>query len=134
MDGLERKCLSTEQEVPWRRVLDASKGSGDCSSIHVKYPLVSQSGMHQLHIFICMLAVLHFLHSILTVALARTKDRSVVGVADSLFLLDQLQEGSHHRGLRSIRGGRQMKRNELQNKNVRVVRGGGKDLIHHPRG
>lgn len=53
--------MSTEQEVPWRRVLDASKGSGYCSSTHVKYPLVSQSGMHQLHIFIFMLAVLHFL-------------------------------------------------------------------------
>ena len=30
------ESMSTEQEVPWRHVLVASKGNGYCSSTHVK--------------------------------------------------------------------------------------------------
>lgn len=30
------ESMSTEQEVPWRRVLDTSEGSQHCSSSHVK--------------------------------------------------------------------------------------------------
>ncbi|XP_057848103.1 MLO-like protein 6 isoform X2 [Cryptomeria japonica] len=42
---------------------------------HDKYPLVSKDGMHQLHIFIFILTVLHVLFSVLTMALARAKMR-----------------------------------------------------------
>ncbi|KAJ0097537.1 hypothetical protein Patl1_29300 [Pistacia atlantica] len=38
-----------------------------------KVPLVSQSGIHQLHIFIFMLAVFHVLYSVLTIGLAKAK-------------------------------------------------------------
>jgi len=69
------ESMSSEQEVPWRRVLAAAESSEHCSSAHGQYPLVSQSVMNQLHIFIFLLAVLHVLYSVLTVLLARAKMR-----------------------------------------------------------
>lgn len=68
------ESMSSEQKIPWRRVLaGAGEDSNHCSSAHGNYPLVSSTGMNQLHIFIFLLAVLHVLYSVLTVALARAK-------------------------------------------------------------
>lgn len=38
-----------------------------------KVSLISQSGVHQLHIFIFVLAVFHVLYSVLTMALGQAK-------------------------------------------------------------
>lgn len=38
-----------------------------------RVPLISQSGIHQLHIFIFVLAVFHVLYSVVTMALGRAK-------------------------------------------------------------
>ncbi|GLJ39966.1 hypothetical protein SUGI_0817640 [Cryptomeria japonica] len=67
--------MSSDQEVPWRRVLAASAGGLDHCSQKGMYPLVSQGGMHQLHIFIFILAILHVLYSVITMALGRAKMR-----------------------------------------------------------
>lgn len=72
------ESMSSEQEVPWRRILAAEGGgtaTDHCSS-HGSYPLVSPTGINQLHIFIFVLAVLHVLYSVLTIGLARAKMRS----------------------------------------------------------
>ncbi|GLJ39969.1 hypothetical protein SUGI_0817700 [Cryptomeria japonica] len=64
--------MSSNQEVPWRRVL-ASAGYSDPCTKKGMYPLVSQGGIHQLHIFIFILAILHVLYSVITMALGRAK-------------------------------------------------------------
>jgi mlo protein len=70
------ESMSSEQEVPWKRLLaEAGGGTEHCSSKHGTYPLVSQTGMNQLHIFIFMLAVLHVFYTVLTIGLARAKMR-----------------------------------------------------------
>ncbi|KAK7312546.1 hypothetical protein VNO77_36483 [Canavalia gladiata] len=56
-------------EIP-RRVL-AGGGSDKCAE--GKVPLVSSDGIHQLHIFIFVLAVFHVLYCIITMALGRAK-------------------------------------------------------------
>ncbi|KAK3232030.1 hypothetical protein Dsin_003911 [Dipteronia sinensis] len=56
-----------------RRVLAAGAVGGDYCSNKGKISLISQSGMHQLHIFIFVLAVLHVLYSVVTIALAKAK-------------------------------------------------------------
>lgn len=60
--------------LPCEKEDTADSGSDSCSK-KGKYPLVSLSGMTQLHLFIFTLAVLHALFSILTIALARAKMR-----------------------------------------------------------
>ncbi|GLJ39967.1 hypothetical protein SUGI_0817660 [Cryptomeria japonica] len=67
--------MSSNQEVPWRRVLASPAGGVDHCTQKGMYPLVSQSGMHQLHIFIFILAILHVFYSVLTMALGRAKMR-----------------------------------------------------------
>lgn len=68
------ESISSEKEVPWKRFLaEAGGGSDYCSSQNGTYPLVSPTGMNQLHIFIFMLAVLHVFYSLLTVGLGRAK-------------------------------------------------------------
>uniref|UniRef100_A0A2P2JS80 MLO-like protein n=2 Tax=Rhizophora mucronata TaxID=61149 RepID=A0A2P2JS80_RHIMU len=57
-----------------RRVL-ASGGTDKCAG-KGKVPLVSSDGIHQLHIFIFVLAVFHVLSCVLTMALGRAKMRS----------------------------------------------------------
>ncbi|XP_061349013.1 MLO-like protein 6 [Gastrolobium bilobum] len=57
------------EEIP-RRVL-AGGGSDNCPE--GKVPFVSSDGIHQLHIFIFVLAVFHVLYSVLTMALGRLK-------------------------------------------------------------
>ncbi|KAL6279156.1 hypothetical protein ACE6H2_016037 [Prunus campanulata] len=68
-----RKLLEFAETMIWRRVLAAPSG-GDTSACSAgKVPLISPSGMHQLHIFIFVLAVFHVLYSVLTMALAQAK-------------------------------------------------------------
>ncbi|PSR89983.1 MLO-like protein [Actinidia chinensis var. chinensis] len=57
----------------YRRVL-AAAGTDKCAAKN-KVPLVSADGIHQLHIFIFVLAVFHVLYCILTLALGRAKMR-----------------------------------------------------------
>ncbi|XP_050207542.1 MLO protein homolog 1-like isoform X2 [Mercurialis annua] len=71
-DG-RRKLLSFGGDVVWHRVLAAAAGGDDYCTQHDKVPLISQTGVHQLHIFIFVLAVFHVLYSVLTIALAQAK-------------------------------------------------------------
>ncbi|TXG51894.1 hypothetical protein EZV62_021063 [Acer yangbiense] len=68
----ERKLLFYAGDMT-RRVLAAGAGGGDYCSTKGKISLISQSGMHQLHIFIFVLAVFHVLYSVITIALAKAK-------------------------------------------------------------
>ncbi|XP_012073610.1 MLO protein homolog 1 [Jatropha curcas] len=68
-----RKLLSLAGNVVWRRVLAAAGGGDDYCNKKDKVPLISQTGVHQLHIFIFVLAVFHVLYSVLTMALAQAK-------------------------------------------------------------
>ncbi|KAH1151445.1 hypothetical protein GLYMA_16G145500v4 [Glycine max] len=67
-----RKLLEYLDPIP-RRVL-AAKGYDKCAD-KGKVAFVSAYGIHQLHIFIFMLAVFHILQCIITIALGRTKMR-----------------------------------------------------------
>ncbi|XVE94384.1 hypothetical protein REPUB_Repub02eG0004100 [Reevesia pubescens] len=71
-DDGRRKLLSFAQHMVWRRVLADSKEKGD-SCDEGKVALISQSGMHDLHIFIFALAVFHVLYSVATIVLAKAK-------------------------------------------------------------
>ncbi|XP_058110214.1 MLO-like protein 6 [Magnolia sinica] len=68
-DGVGRKLLWSSA----RRIL-AGGGTDKCAK--GKVPLVSADGIHQLHIFIFVLAVFHVLYCISTMALGRLKMRS----------------------------------------------------------
>lgn len=70
--GDRRKLLWYDEDVPWRRSL-AAGDTGDHCSKHNKVPLISASGLHQLHIFIFVLAVFHVLYSVITICLAKAK-------------------------------------------------------------
>ncbi|KAK3206036.1 hypothetical protein Dsin_020082 [Dipteronia sinensis] len=59
----------------FRRVL-ASAASTDKCAAKGKVPFVSAEGIHQLHIFIFVLAVFHVLYCVLTMVLGRAKMRS----------------------------------------------------------
>ncbi|KAF9618734.1 hypothetical protein IFM89_002429 [Coptis chinensis] len=74
-DGKEsgRKLLSLAQDTIWRRSLAADSGTGDYCSKYNKVPMISQTGVHQLHIFIFVLAVFHVLYSVILMALGRAK-------------------------------------------------------------
>ncbi|KAK9164890.1 hypothetical protein Scep_000081 [Stephania cephalantha] len=65
-----RKLLWIAQDVISRRSLAAAAGN-TCGEN--KIPLVSQTALHQLHIFIFVLAVFHVLYSVITMALAQAK-------------------------------------------------------------
>ncbi|KAJ4726000.1 MLO-like protein [Melia azedarach] len=58
-----------------RRAL-AAASSGDKCAAKGKVPFISSDGIHQLHIFIFVLAVFHVLYCVLTMALGRAKMRS----------------------------------------------------------
>lgn len=68
-----RKLLAAAMEGSFRRVLAA--GSTDKCAEKGKVPFVSSDGIHQLHIFIFVLAVFHILYCILTMALGQLKMR-----------------------------------------------------------
>ncbi|KAK7310666.1 hypothetical protein RJT34_08302 [Clitoria ternatea] len=67
-----RKLLSFDETLEWRRVLATGSGADYCSQ-KGKVSLISQSGVHQLHIFIFVLAVFHIFYSVMTMVLARAK-------------------------------------------------------------
>ncbi|KAB5568019.1 hypothetical protein DKX38_001812 [Salix brachista] len=68
----KRKLLSFAGNVAVHRVLAAAAGGDDyCSD--GKASLISQTGLHQLHIFISVLAIFHVLYSVVTMALAQAK-------------------------------------------------------------
>uniref|UniRef100_A0A1D1XEP3 MLO-like protein n=1 Tax=Anthurium amnicola TaxID=1678845 RepID=A0A1D1XEP3_9ARAE len=64
------------QEPSWRRVLAAGASAGDCSQYQDKVSLISRTGIHQLHIFIFVLAVFHVLYSAMTMGFAHAKMRT----------------------------------------------------------
>ncbi|VVA31224.1 PREDICTED: MLO [Prunus dulcis] len=68
-----RRLLSlfNQSDVGVRRVL-AAAGTDNCAA-KGKVPFISADGIHQLHIFIFVLAVFHILYCILTMALGRAK-------------------------------------------------------------
>ncbi|ESW07961.1 hypothetical protein PHAVU_009G006800 [Phaseolus vulgaris] len=72
-DSNGRKLLYFEDNMEWRRVLATASSGGDFCSQKGKVSLISQSGVHQLHIFIFVLAVFHILYSVMTMVLARAK-------------------------------------------------------------
>ncbi|KAK8997072.1 hypothetical protein V6N11_020563 [Hibiscus sabdariffa] len=70
-DKGKRNLLSYDEDMVWRRVLAGSTPKDSCSQ--GKVALISQSGMHDLHIFIFALAVFHVLYSVATIFLAMAK-------------------------------------------------------------
>ncbi|MCI24875.1 MLO protein 1-like, partial [Trifolium medium] len=69
-----RRLLSFDDEnMVWRRSLAAAAGGDDYCSQKGQVSLISQSGVHQLHIFIFVLAVFHIFYSVMTMVLARAK-------------------------------------------------------------
>ncbi|XP_073112838.1 MLO protein homolog 1 [Elaeis guineensis] len=68
----QRRLLWHQEKVVWHRIL-AGSTVDNCSKYKDKVPLISQSGIHQLHIFIFVLAVFHVLYSVLTMALGKAK-------------------------------------------------------------
>ncbi|XP_051113602.1 MLO-like protein 6 [Andrographis paniculata] len=71
-DKTRRKLLAADDDVSTRRILAA--GYDKCAAKGM-VPFVSTYGIHQLHIFIFVLAVFHVLYCILTMALGKTKMR-----------------------------------------------------------
>lgn len=69
-----RRLLYSESATIFRRIL-AGGGSDKCAAEN-KLPFISSDGIHQLHIFIFVLAVCHVLYCISTLALGRLKMRS----------------------------------------------------------
>ncbi|KAJ0086246.1 hypothetical protein Patl1_09362 [Pistacia atlantica] len=72
-DEHRRKLFWYAGDMTMRRVLAAPAGGKDYCSKKGKVSLISQSGVHQLHIFIFVLAVFHVLYSVITIVLARAK-------------------------------------------------------------
>ncbi|TQD70381.1 hypothetical protein C1H46_044084 [Malus baccata] len=75
-----RRLLSLFNETGGgsRRVL-AAAGTDKCSATG-KVPFISADGIHQLHIFIFVLAVFHVLYCIITMALGRAKTQRDSGL------------------------------------------------------
>ncbi|KAL2242320.1 UNVERIFIED_CONTAM: MLO protein [Sesamum indicum] len=68
-----RKLLSYAQEMVWRRALAAGNDQYDYCSAKGQVSLISYSGVHQLHVFIFVLAVMHVLYSVILVMLGHAK-------------------------------------------------------------
>ncbi|KAK9065721.1 hypothetical protein SSX86_015122 [Deinandra increscens subsp. villosa] len=73
-----RKLLSLAKEMVFRRVLapaSDSGGSSSCAKVRMygMVPMISSSAVHQLHIFIFILAVFHVLYSVVIIALGLAK-------------------------------------------------------------
>ncbi|KAK4489889.1 hypothetical protein RD792_000536 [Penstemon davidsonii] len=69
----QRKLISYAQEMVWRRSLAAGTDNYDHCYNNGKVSLISYSGVHQLHIFIFVLAVMHVLYSVVLMALGHAK-------------------------------------------------------------
>ncbi|PIN05315.1 hypothetical protein CDL12_22142 [Handroanthus impetiginosus] len=72
--GGHRKLFTyAAQEMVWRRSLAAGTDNYTYCTDQGKVPLISYSGIHQLHIFIFVLAVMHVFYSAILVALGHAK-------------------------------------------------------------
>ncbi|XP_050215043.1 MLO-like protein 6 [Mercurialis annua] len=75
-DENRRKLLSiSDSDLRFRRFLAGAATTDKCAD-QGKVPFVSSDGIHQLHIFIFVLAVFHVLYCALTMVLGRAKMRS----------------------------------------------------------
>ncbi|KAH6768295.1 hypothetical protein C2S51_013631 [Perilla frutescens var. frutescens] len=68
-----RKLISYAQEMLWRRALADKTDQYDYCDKKGKVSLISYTGIHQLHIFIFVLAVMHVLYSAILMALGHAK-------------------------------------------------------------
>ncbi|KAK1388663.1 hypothetical protein POM88_016841 [Heracleum sosnowskyi] len=68
-----RKLLSYAEEIIWRRALASGDEEEDYCAARDKVSLISYKGVHQLHIFIFVLAVLHVVYSVILVVLGQAK-------------------------------------------------------------
>ncbi|KAA8537386.1 hypothetical protein F0562_026927 [Nyssa sinensis] len=68
-----RKLLSYAEDIIWHRVLATADLTKDYCGSKDKVSLISYSGVHQLHIFIFVLAVFHVLYSIIIMGLGVAK-------------------------------------------------------------
>ncbi|XP_052190825.1 MLO protein homolog 1-like isoform X2 [Diospyros lotus] len=69
-----RKLLSYARSMIRRRLLAEPSAYGkDYCANHGKMSLISYSAVHELHIFIFVLAIFHVLYSVITIALAQAK-------------------------------------------------------------
>uniref|UniRef100_A0A2N9GC59 MLO-like protein n=1 Tax=Fagus sylvatica TaxID=28930 RepID=A0A2N9GC59_FAGSY len=76
-DSNRRKLLTVlDSGTSFRRILASAEGSTDKCVARGQVPFVSKDGIHQLHIFIFVLAVFHVLYCVLTLVLGRAKMRS----------------------------------------------------------
>ncbi|CAI0434801.1 unnamed protein product [Linum tenue] len=57
----------------WHRMLAGAEGGEDYCSSRGKVPLISVTGVHQLHIFVFVLAVFHIMYCVITMTLGRAK-------------------------------------------------------------
>ncbi|KAG2673837.1 hypothetical protein I3760_13G107200 [Carya illinoinensis] len=73
-NGRKLLMIMSDSGGSFRRIL-ASAASTDKCAAKGKVPFVSEDGIHQLHIFIFVLAVFHVLYCILTLALGTAKMR-----------------------------------------------------------
>ncbi|CAN1781664.1 MLO protein homolog 1 [Linum perenne] len=74
-EGERRKLLSFDDfhGNSWHRMLAGAEGGADYCSSKGKVPLISVTGVHQLHIFVFVLAVFHILYCVITMTLGRAK-------------------------------------------------------------
>ncbi|KAF5194858.1 Mlo-like protein [Thalictrum thalictroides] len=72
-DKNRRKLLWLAEDVIWRRSLAADSGKKDYCADSGKVSLISYTGLHQLHIFIFVLAVFHVLYSVILMLLGQAK-------------------------------------------------------------
>ncbi|KAG6408477.1 hypothetical protein SASPL_131490 [Salvia splendens] len=68
-----RRLLSYGEEMVWRRALVSGTDQYDYCANKGKVSLISYSGIHQLHIFIFVLAVMHVLYSVILMVLGHAK-------------------------------------------------------------
>ncbi|CAN0927336.1 MLO protein homolog 1 [Linum grandiflorum] len=73
-DHDRRKLLSFDGSS-WHhhRMLAGAEGGADYCSSKGKVPLISVTGVHQLHIFVFVLAVFHIVYCVITMTLGRAK-------------------------------------------------------------
>ncbi|KAK9279093.1 hypothetical protein L1049_012768 [Liquidambar formosana] len=75
-EGNRRRLLMVSDPIGSVRRVLAGGGETDKCAAKGKVPFVSADGIHQLHIFIFVLAVFHVLYCIITLVLGRAKMRS----------------------------------------------------------
>lgn len=73
-DNSKRKLISfSDDDVSWHRMLAGADEYGQYCTGKGKVTLISYKGLHQLHIFIFVLAVFHVLYSVIIMVLSQAK-------------------------------------------------------------